>query len=104
MARVKEENNLLGKAQQQIQELQQQLQELTSQNKQMSQKIEQLNEAKIQIEQQRLQTESEINWYKAKTERDFKQNTAENDNKRTEIEYLQQFDGNPYNDTIKKMR
>jgi hypothetical protein len=69
---------------------------------QAQQKIESLNEQKIQIEQKRLETESQINWYKAKTDRDFKTNQAENDSKRTDIEYQQQFDGNPYNDVIRK--
>ena len=92
----------MSKAQQQIEELQSQLQQASQELQKAQQKIEQLNESRIQIEQQRLQAETEINWYKAKTERDFKQNTADNDTKRTEIEYRQQFDGNPYNDVIRK--
>lgn len=102
VAKAKEENANLAKAQQQIQELQSQLQQASQELQKAQQKVEQLNEAKIQIEQQRLQVESEINWYKAKTDRDFKQNTADNDTKRTEIEYQQQFDNNPYNDIIRK--
>lgn len=104
IAKRKEEMNIQGKMEQQINELQQQLQQATQQNQQLQSKVEQLNEAKIQIEQQRLQTESEINWYKAKTERDYKQSTAENDTKRTDIEYQQLFDGNPYNDKVRQVR
>lgn len=103
VAKAKEENMNLQKAQQQIQELQQQLQQAQQQMQQAQQKIESLNEAKIQIEQQRLKQEGEIKWYQAKTDRDFKQSRAENDDKRTTIEYQQQFDGNPYNDTIRKI-
>lgn len=102
VAKAKEENANFAKAQQQIQELQGQLQQASQELQKAQQKVEQLNEAKIQIEQRRLQVESEINWYKAKTDRDFKQNTAENDTKRTDIEYQQQFDNNPYNDIIRK--
>lgn len=102
VAKAKEENMNMSKAQQQIEELQNQLQQASQELQKAQQKIEQLNESRIQIEQQRLQAETEINWYKAKTERDFKQNTADNDTKRTEIEYRQQFDGNPYNDVIRK--
>lgn len=102
VAKSKEENMNMQKAQQQIQELQQQLQQAQQQMQQAQQKIESLNEQKIQIEQKRLETESQINWYKAKTDRDFKTNQAENDSKRTDIEYQQQFDGNPYNDVIRK--
>ena len=103
VAKTKEETQNLQKAQQQVQELQQQLQQTQQQLQQAQQKIESLNEAKIQIEQQRLKQEGEINWYKAKTDRDFKQARSENDDKRTDIEYQQQFDGNPYNDTIRKI-
>lgn len=103
MAKSKEENMNLQKAQQQVQELQGQLQQAQAELKKAQQKIEQLNEAKIQIEQQRLQQETQINWYKAKTDRDFKNARSENDSKRTDIEYQQQFDGNPYNDTIRKI-
>ena len=66
------------------------------------QKIEQLNEARIQLDQQRFEREYEVNMYKAKTERDFKQSSADNDTRRTDIEYQQQFDGNPYNDPIRR--
>lgn len=101
IAKTKEENMNIQKVQQQMQELQQQLQQSQQQLQQAQQKIESLNEAKIQIEQMRLKQETEINWYKAKTERDFKQSQSKNDTKRTDIEYRQQFDGNPYNDTIR---
>jgi hypothetical protein len=36
--------------------------------------------------------------FKAKTERTYRESLAENDTKRTEIEYMQLYDGNPYND------
>lgn len=101
IAKTKEENMNIQKVQQQMQELQQQLQQSQQQLQQAQQKIESLNEAKIQIEQMRLKQETEINWYKAKTERDFKQSQSKNDTKRTDIEYRQQFDGNPYNDVIR---
>lgn len=103
VAKAKEENMNMSKAQQQIQELQQQLQQAQSEMQKAQQKVEQLNEARIQIDQQRFEREYEVNMYKAKTERDFKQNTAENDNKRTEIEYQQQFDNNPYNDKVRRI-
>ena len=102
VAKAKEENQNLSKAQQQIQELQSQLQQAQSEMQKAQQKIEQLNEARIQLDQQRFEREYEVNMYKAKTERDFKQSSADNDTRRTDIEYQQQFDGNPYNDPIRR--
>lgn len=97
----KEENNQLGQLQQQAEELQQQLQQTQQQLQQAQGKIESLNEAKIQLENTKMQLSNELEWFKARTDRDFKVNQAENDTKRTDIEFLQLRDGNPYNDRIK---
>jgi hypothetical protein len=48
--------------------------------------------------------ENEVAWYKAKTERTYRESVAEQDAKRTEIEYLQLHDGNPYNDKVVNAR
>ena len=55
------------------------------------------------MEQQKIQLQYQIDDYKAKTERTFKENQAENDTKRTEIELMQLYDGNPYNDKVKNI-
>lgn len=104
IAERKQEMNVQGKLEQQVNELQQQLQQAQKQGQQLQEKIEYLNEARIKIDQQRANDEAEINWYKAKTEREYKQSTAENDTKRTDIEYQQLFDGNPYNDKVRQIR
>jgi hypothetical protein len=59
---------------------------MQKQLQQAQSKIEQLNEAKMQLEQQKIQMQFKIDDYKAKTDRAFKENQAENDTKRTEIE------------------
>ena len=41
--------------------------------------------------------------YKNKTDRTFKESQAENDTKRTQIELMQLYDGNPYNDEVKNV-
>ena len=41
--------------------------------------------------------------YKNKTDRSFKETQAENDTKRTEIELMQLYDGNPYNDEVQNV-
>ena len=43
---------------------------------------------------------NELEWYKAQTDRQYKNTSAQNDTKRTEIELRQLYDGNPYNDKV----
>jgi hypothetical protein len=50
--------------------------------------VEQLNEAKIQLEAQKAQMENEVNWFKARTERTYREAVAEQDARRTDIEYM----------------
>jgi hypothetical protein len=65
------------------------------------QKIENLNEAKLTLEKEKFKKEIEIEWYKAKTDRTFKNDSIEIDKKRVEAELLQLHDGNPFNDQIR---
>ena len=99
----KEENNQIQQLTQQVNELQNNLQQAQQQLQKAQGKLESLNEAKLQIEREKIQLQYQIDDFKAKTERSFKENQAENDNKRTEIEYMQLFDDNPYNDKVKNI-
>ena len=103
MKKQKEENNQMQQLMQQVEELQNNLQQAQKQLEKAQTKIEQLNEAKLQIEQQKVQLENEVNMFKAKTDRTYKEVQAENDTKRTQIELLQLYDGNPYNDEVKNI-
>ena len=103
MQKAKEENNQIGQLQQQLQQAQQQVQQLQQQAEQAQKKVEQLNEQKLQIEAQKNQLSYQVEQYKAQTDRTFKEATAKNDTKRTEIELLQLRDGNPYNDEVKNV-
>lgn len=100
----KEEMNQMQQLQQQNEQMQQELQQIQKQAEQLQNKVEQLNEAKIQLESQKAQMENEVAWYKARTERTYREAVAEQDAKRTEIEYLQLHDGNPYNDKVVNAR
>ena len=100
----KEEMNQMQQLQQQNEQMQQELQQIQKQAEQLQNKVEQLNEAKIHFESQKAQMENEVAWYKAKTERSYRESVAEQDAKRTEIEYLQLHDGNPYNDKVVNAR
>ena len=101
--RQKLENNQIQQLTQQVEELQNNLQQAQQQLQQAQSKIESLNEAKLQIEQQKIQLQYQIDDYKAKTERTFKETQAENDTKRTQIELMQLYDGNPYNDEVRNV-
>lgn len=99
----KEENGQLQQLTQQVEELQSNLQQAQQQLQQAQSKIEQLNEAKLQIEREKIQLQYKIDDFKNKTDRTFKESQAENDTKRTEIELMQLYDGNPYNDEVKNI-
>ena len=99
----KAENNQIQQLTQQVEELQNNLQQAQQQLQQAQSKIESLNESKLQIEQQKIQLQYQVDDYKAKTDRTFKETQAENDTKRTEIELMQLYDGNPYNDEVKNV-
>lgn len=99
----KQENNRIQQLTQQLEEAQNSLKQLSSQLQQAQSKIESLNEAKLQLEQQKIQLQYKIDDFKAKTERAFKESQAENDTKRTEIEFMQLYDGNPYNDKVRNV-
>lgn len=98
----KKENDQIGQLTQQLQESQQQLQQAQKQIEQLNAKLEKLNERKINIEEMRLKNENSIDWYDQQTKRRAVESQVKNDTKRTEIEWAQQFDNNPYNDKIRK--
>lgn len=100
MRKQKQENNVVAKLQQEVDQSQQQLQELQKQLQSAQTKIEQLNQQKLQIEAERNKQDAKIAWYEAQTDRDFKTKQAETDKRKVEIEYLQLADGNPYNDKV----
>lgn len=99
----KDENNQMQKMAQQIEQLQQQLQQASQELQKSQKKIEQLNQAKLQLEQQDLAKKYQLEWFKAKTERDYREATAEEQKRRTEVELAQLYDGNPYNDKIRQI-
>ena len=99
----KAENNQIQQLTQQVEELQNNLQQAQQQLQQAQQKVESLNEAKLQIEREKIQMQYQLDDFKNKTDRTFKESQAENDTKRTEIELMQLYDGNPYNDEVKNV-
>lgn len=99
----KQENNQLQQLSQQVEQLQQQLQQAQQELQKAQSKVAQLDESKLALEREKLRMSTQLEWYKAQTDRNFKNTSAQNDTKRTEIEYIQLYDGNPYNDKIKQV-
>lgn len=99
----KDENNQLQQMSQQIEQLQKQLQEASTELDKAHKEVQSLNKAKLQLEQKELSMKYQLEWYKANTDRDYKEATAEEQKRRTEIEIKQMYDGNPYNDVVRKI-
>ena len=99
----KEEGTQMQQLAQQVKELESQLKQASQQLQQANSKVEQLNQAKIQLEQQKLEMTNKVEWYKAQTERSYRETMAEEAKKRTQAEINQLYDGNPYNNKIKQI-
>ena len=103
MRKQKEENNQMQQMQQQIQQLQEQLKQASGELQKAQKEVEALNKTKLELEQKEMQMKYKLEWYKADTERTYKQATVEEQKKRTEVELAQLTDGNPYNDKIREI-
>ena len=97
----KEENNQLQQLQQKLEETTQQLQQAQQELQKAQQKAQQLNEQRMQLDQQKIQLEYQVNWYKAQTDRTYKDRQLDIEDQRTKVELAQLHDGNPYNDKIR---
>ena len=100
MAKQKAENNQIQQLTQQGEELNQQLQEAQKQLQAAQKKIQQYEAQRMQLEQNKIQMQHKVDWFKAQTDRTYKENEIENDKRKLEVELFQLNDGNPYNDAI----
>lgn len=97
------ENSQIQQLQQQLQQMQQQLQQAQSELQKAQTKVQQLNEAKLKLEAEKNKASVDLEWYKARTDRAYKEKLQEEQSKRTQIEIAQLHDGNPYNDKLKQV-
>ena len=67
------------------------------------QKVQQLDERRLALEQEKINLDYQVNWFKAQTDRSYRDRQMDIEEKRTEVEIMQLRDGNPYNDQIKNM-
>lgn len=100
----KKENDQIAQLTQQVTKLQDELDKSTKELKAAKNQIDQINQAKLKLEMQKVQMEDKVEWYKAETERKYREAMAEEAKRRTEIEIKQLADGNPYNDTIRAIK
>lgn len=97
----REENENIMQMQQQLEQAGQQLQQLQTEAQKLQQEVERLSAEKINIEKEKLNHLKELEWYKAKSTKDFNDQKIANDKKRIEAEILQLYDSNANNDEIK---
>lgn len=103
LAKQKAENNQLQQAMQQNQQLQQQMQEAQKQMQQLQQQNQQLQQQADQFKQKELDKKMQLEWFKAQTDRQYKDKQAQEDARRTNLEIQQMYDGNPYNDKVRQL-
>ena len=102
IAKQKAENNQIQQLSQKLEESQQQNQQLQQQLKQASQQLQKLNEQKMQLDQRKTQLEYQVDWFKAQTDKAYKDRSLDLQEERTKLEIAQLHDGNPYNDKIRQ--
>lgn len=88
---------------QQIKQMGQQLQQVSQQNEQLQREIQRLNQEKLELERARFEHEKQIDWYKEKNQKNFKDREIDLKEKHIQAEILQLADDNPRNDEIKNI-
>ena len=99
----KQENNQIQELSKRAEQLEQQLQQVSKELQQANQKVEQLNQDKLQLQQQEIMMKDKLEWYKAQTDRNYRETMANEAKRRTDAEIAQLTDGNPYNDKIRQI-
>lgn len=103
LAKQKQENNQLQQLSQQLEQTQQDNKQLQQQLKEAQTQIQKLNEQKMQLDQKKIQLEYQVDWFKAQTDKAYKDRSLDIQEERTKLEIAQLHDGNPYNDKIRQI-
>lgn len=100
----KQENDIIGQLQQQLQQLQQQTQEyskqinqLQTENERLQKEVDKNSSEKVEIEKRRVAIEEQ----EMRNNKDYNDKIAKTKERQVDIELLQISDGNPYNDKVK---
>lgn len=104
--RKKEENNMIGQLQQQVQQYEQNIKELQKNNQQLQQQVQQMqnqlvthNNTKLEIEAERVAIEKE----KVRNDKEYNDKNIEVKKQQVNAQVAEMFDGNPYNNKIKSI-
>ena len=97
----KEENNQLQQLQQKLEETTQQAQQLQQELQKAQQEIKRLDEQRMKLETEKMNLEYKVDWFKAQTDKAYRERQLDIEEKKVDIEIAQLRDGNPYNDQIR---
>ena len=97
----KEENNQLQQLQQKLEETTQQAQQLQQELEKAQQQIKQLDEQRMKLETDKMNLEYKVDWFKAQTDKAYRERQLDIEEKKVDIEIMQLRDGNPFNDQIR---
>ena len=97
----KEENNQLMQLQQKLEETSQQAQQLQQELQKAQQEIKRLDEQRLKLETDKMNLEYKVDWFKAQTDKTYRERQLDIEEKKVDIELAQLRDGNPYNNQIK---
>lgn len=100
----KEENDIAAQLEQQLQQTTNQLQQYEKEMQQLQKQLEQLSNENNKMEQAKFQQEMELEWFKAKAEKEFKDETIEAKKMHIQAEVLELYDENPLNDEVKNVK
>jgi hypothetical protein len=97
----KEENNQLMQLQQKLEETSQQAQQLQQELQKAQQEIKRLDEQRLKLETDKMNLEYKVDWFKAQTDKTYRERQLDIEEKKVDIELAQLRDGNPYNNQIR---
>ena len=97
----KEENDLIRQLQQQVEQTTQQAEQMQKELQKAQQQIKQLDEQRIKLETDKMNLEYKVDWFKAQTEKSYRERQLDIEEKKVDVEIAQLRDGNPYNDQIR---
>jgi hypothetical protein len=101
MGEKKAENSQMSQLSQQVQEYEQQLKEATKKLEEYEKEIQRNDSEKASLEKEKLEHEKSIDWFKAKSEDDFRKETLEHNKGRVQLEGLQLLDTSSNNDEVR---
>lgn len=99
----KEEAGQVSQLTQQLQQLQEQLKQAQQELQKAQQQAQKAEEGKNQFEAQQKEADREVEWYKAKADKQHKDTIAKEKEKQVQAEVLQLYDSNKKNDEIKNI-